>query len=228
MIEIGRLTPPNDYHEYGTKWWNNEECPYSYTYLDLEDTYSKEYFDSIYHIDRHKSVALYKYMQSIFKQLFNAPFKSVLELGCGGGEITKIFEKEGLKYLAVEGSSSGIIHLLKEKIPAKNVVKGDIRFSNEYYGHYDICMCTEIAEHIEPWFASKIPEVCSRHSDVVWFSAAKGNAPPHYNHPNEAPIRAWDNIFFLYGFTHYVNLNGEAGRADRLYLNEQAIQNICQ
>lgn len=79
-----------------------------------------------------------------------------------------------------------------------------------------------MAEHIEPWFASKVVENCTRHANAVWFSAAKGDARPHYHHSNEAPIEAWDRLFAFFGFTFGVVLDGRYGRADRLYLRGNA------
>ena len=82
-------------------------------------------------------------------------------------------------------------------------------------------MCTEVAEHIEPFFASKIVENCILHSEVVWFSAADRNRRAHYHHSNEQEIEVWDNLFAHMGFPFYVPLNGMYDRASRLYFSER-------
>ncbi len=109
-------------------------------------------------------------------------------------------------------------------IPNTSILHCDLKFLNPLERTFDVVMCTEVAEHIEPWFASKIVENCTRHSDVVWFSAANGSAPPHFHHMNEAPIEAWDNIFAQFDFRYHLPLSGLHGRADRVYLNHRSVQ----
>lgn len=93
---------------------------------------------------------------------------------------------------------------------------------------FDLVMCTEVAKHIEPFFASKIVENCIDHSDVIWFSAAVRNRPPHYHHSNEVDISAWDNIFAYFGYNLFIPLNGMHGRADRLYISSNLKESLVK
>jgi Methyltransferase domain len=215
------------YHRYGTQWWTNLACPLAYKYLSLDAMYAPEYFDeTMGHPSHAQSLRLYTYMQETYAKVFGKNFSSVLELGTGGGEITRHFHEAGLDLIAVEGTSAGVQKLLSLGIPEHQVLKRNLKFFNKLDRTFDLAMCTEVAEHIEPWFASKIVENCVSNANVVWFSAARGNVPPHYHHINEAPIEAWDNIFAHFGFNFQIPLNGTMGRADRLYLNEVSVGQI--
>lgn len=216
------------YHKYGTFWWTNLECPYAYKYLNLDSMYPPDYFGpNVGHPTEQQSSALYNYMQQVYALLFNRQFNDVLELGTGGGEITSQFHKNNLDYIAIEGTTAGVEKLKSIGIDPDKIVKANLKFFDGINRKFDISMCTEVAEHIEPWFASKIVDNCVRHSDVVWFSAAPGNEPAHYHHINEISMSAWDNIFAHFGFNYSVHLNELISRASRLYLNKNAIDRIC-
>ncbi len=213
------------YHDYGTLWWTNQRCPYAYKYLDLDSLCPATYFaPGGGHPSRKVSGKLFNYMRAQYRGLFGADFGSVIELGTGGGEITRHFEEAGLDYLAVEGTEAGVARLRETGIPAEQILHRNLKFMPAQDRRFDLAMCTEVAEHIEPWFASKIVENCIAHADAVWFSAAKGDNRPRYHHINEAPISAWDNIFAHMGHCHFVELDGMASRADRIYLNQRAME----
>lgn len=223
-LKVFREDEDTGYHDYGTQWWTNPECPYAFKYLALDALYEPTYFDeSRGHPSYARSKELYAYMQSVSVDLFGRRFSSILELGTGGGEITRHFHEDGLDFVAVEGTTAGVEKLLSLGIPRERILQRNLKFLERLERKFDIAMCTEVAEHIEPWFASKVVSNCVEHADVVWFSAAKGDAPPHYHHINEVPIQAWDNLFAHFGFNCFVELNGTMGRADRIYLNEKLV-----
>jgi len=89
-------------------------------------------------------------------------------------------------------------------------------------------MCTEVIEHVEPFFAGRIVEFMTKHSDFIWFSAADRNRPPHYHHINEQNIEVWDNLFAFFGFNIFVKLDRKFDRAYRLYINakNEKVKNI--
>lgn len=161
---------------------------------------------------------LYEYMQKVYQEITGSKFKSILELGTGGGEITAQFVKHNLDVFAVEGSESGINKLYSLGVNPENVLKCDLRLMNSLDREFDLVMCTEVIEHIEPFFAAKVVEQCTKHSNYVWFSGADRNRIPHWHHINEVGIEAWDNLFAFYGFNSYVKLEEGRLRADRLYI----------
>lgn len=208
------------HHPYGNDWWVNRACPFAFKYLALDALYPTGYFSLEGHPDTATGRAIYEYMQKVFRDVFGRPFASVLELGTGGGEITREFALHELDYLAVEGTTAGVATLAKNGIDMARVVHADLKFLPDLKRSFDLVMCTEVAEHIEPFFASKLVDNCIRHGDVVWFSAADRNRRAHYHHINEQDIEVWDNLFAHMGFPFYIALSGLHERASRLYFSK--------
>jgi hypothetical protein len=212
----------NGYHKYGNAWWVNEKCPYSFQYFDLDSIYPTNYFgEGTGHPDEQIAKDLYGYMQETYKKLFNRKFNSVLELGAGRGEITQEFLNDNIDFAVVEGTTSGVEGLIQKGIPKERIVKQNLKLLKPLGRTFDLVMCTEVAEHIEPFFASKVVENCTCHGPAVWFSAANRNRRAHYHHMNEQDIKVWDNIFANMGFSIAVHLDQRHGRASRLFLSDQ-------
>lgn len=219
-VEIFKNKKDRGYHKYSNAWWYNLNCPYAYNYLDLDSLYPKQYFENENsgHPDFSVSEDLYEYMQQIYNKVSGKNFQSILELGTGGGYITNQFYKHDLDFYAVEGSEEGINKLLNIGITENQIMKSDLRKMVSLNRSFDLVMCTEVIEHVEPFFASKLVELCTSHSNYVWFSCADRKRKPHWHHINEISIEAWDNLFAFFGFNSFVELDGRHSRADRLYM----------
>ena len=212
------------YHKYGNDWWYNRKCPYAFQYLKLDDLYPSEYFNSkIGHPTSEIALDLYTYMQKIFRLVFERSFDSILELGSGRGEITSQFYKNNVDFVTVEGTRCGVAKLLEVGIPKDRIIFQDLKFMQPLGRKFDIVMCTEVIEHVEVFFTSKIIENCILHSDVVWFSAADKNRKAHYHHMNEQDIEAFDNLFAHVGFKRFIILDGRHNRASRIYFSDNII-----
>lgn len=211
----------NGYHNYSPKWWTNKACPYSYKYMSIDPLYPSAYFEIPDHPNLSAGYQLYSYMQDTFISCFDRTFRSVLELGTGSGSLTKQFANHNVDYMAVEGTEAGVEKLKKIGLDEEKIRRYNVKFMPNLQRRFDLVVCTEIAEHVEPTFSSKIVDDCIQHSDVVWFSSTDGSGSrPHYHHPNEQPIEAWDNLFAHMGFPYFIPLNNLYGRASRLYVSE--------
>jgi|688.fasta_scaffold546184_1 2-polyprenyl-3-methyl-5-hydroxy-6-metoxy-1,4-benzoquinol methylase len=222
-VQVFKNEIDNGYHKFSNAWWYNINCPYSFNYLDIDSLYPEIYFqnDDTGHPNQLISQSLYEYMQKVYQDITGKKFKSILELGTGGGEITVQFVKDNLDVFAVEGSESGINKLYSLGVSPEKVLKCDLRLMKSLDREFDLVMCTEVIEHIEPFFAAKVVEQCTKHSRYVWFSGADRNRIPHWHHINEIGIEAWDNLFAFYGFNSFVKLEQGRLRADRLYIKSE-------
>lgn len=206
------------YHGFGNDWWLKPRCPHSFKYLAIDTMYPDAYFDGHGHPADQAALDLVDYMQDVFRRLFSRELGSVLELGSGGGEITRVFAQRNFDFITVEGTDAGVRRLREIGIAPERILQHNLKFMPALERRFDLVMCTEVAEHIEPFFASKVVENCIRHADAVWFSAADRNRSAHYHHINELPMAAWDNLFAHMGFAHRIELDGRHGRASRVYL----------
>jgi len=224
QIPVFRDGQDRGYHEFSNYWWVNTHCPYAFQYPNIDSMYAGSYYQApdVGHPDDAIASDLYGYMQDVYKRVFGREFASILELGTGSGHITQQFLRHGLDVVAVEGTLEGVERLTQMGLPKERVVHANLKFLEKLERSFDIAMCTEVAEHIEPWFASKVVENCIWHSDVVWFSAADRNRLPHYHHMNEIDIVAWDNLFAHMGFPLAIPLDGRHGRASRLYFSKRS------
>jgi hypothetical protein len=216
------------YHGFGNDWWLQPDCPASFKYLSIDDLYPPPYFTGHGHPSDSIAVDIVEYMSDIFRRLTGRALESVLELGSGGGEITKIFNNRGLDFISVEGTAAGIGRLAEIGIPPERIVHQNLKFLKPLGRRFDLVMCTEVAEHIEPFFASKVVENCVTHADMIWFSAADQSAAAHYHHINEQPIEVWDNLFAHMGFPFLIELDGRHARASRIYLSSMPRINLAQ
>jgi hypothetical protein len=129
--------------------------------------------------------------------------KGLLEMRNGGGFYAEKFEALlGDGFVTVEGSGHGVQATLKRSTPAKQVKNWDLRLPLYLGRRFDLVVCTEVAEHVEPVFSSQIVLNLVLHSDVVWFSSAHDGThnDAFINHPNERPLKLWESLFDFYGY----------------------------
>ena len=112
---------------------------------------------------------------------------SVLDLGCNVGAWTKEFRRYGVRAIGVDG-------------PGMDAeVEADLREPLDLGERFDLVLCLEVAEHLEPESASVLVDSAVRHADrVIWSAATPGQGG--YRHVNEQPHGYWARLFKERGF----------------------------
>jgi SAM-dependent methyltransferase len=205
-------------------WWFDSNFEHSFEIFNLDAFYQEDYFSED-HVD---SEAVKKYVDYTLKygeKVLNKPVNSVLELGCGGGWFTEEFLDRGIDITAVEGSKVGYEETI-QRVPEERVINHDLRNRLDINQKFDIALCTEVAEHIEPPFSSQLVQNATNHSDLVWFSFEEPETNEnHYHHMNEQPAKFWHNLFQFYGYEMH-SLPEEvtaqvSGRGEYLILSDE-------
>lgn len=122
--------------------------------------------------------------------------KSVLDLGCNVGWWLHYLIKGGVEdVVGIDGDN--MIPLLK--FPVEKFQSHDLRFPLDLNRKFDLVICVEVAEHLEPEYADELIQTIVRHSDRVFFSAATPYSGG-WHHVNEQPHSYWVELFKKHGF----------------------------
>ncbi len=122
--------------------------------------------------------------------------KSVIDFGCGTGDLLYPFEKKGIEVLGIDGSSANRNHC---KINKDNFLLFDIRDIYKSKKKYDLCFCLEVAEHIEEKHSNSLIDSLTQSSSSIVFTAA----PPWQlgvHHVNLKPYSWWVKKFEAVNF----------------------------
>jgi len=192
----------------GSGWWENETIPQSYSMAQLDTTYPETYFTSgSGHPSGDWSTEMYTKYVLRYTSLFmpgQSNITSLAEFGNGGGYFAKKFvDKLGASnVVTVEGSGAGVAETLRRNVPIGSVIQHDLRHTLFLGRRFDVAVCTEVVEHVEPVFSSQIILTLVLHADVIWFSFKPygANHGVWVNHPNERPLKMWKNLFDFYGY----------------------------
>lgn len=125
--------------------------------------------------------------------------KSVVDVGCGVGFLLAEFDKKGCDICGVEGD------WLEEpsiKFPVDALVRADLERPFSLDRRFDLCVSTEVAEHLEPERAESFVADLTRLSDVVLFSAAIAGQGGT-GHKNEQWQDYWVELFGAQGYDFY-------------------------
>jgi SAM-dependent methyltransferase len=121
---------------------------------------------------------------------------SIIDFGCGSGDILAPFEKKGVRVFGVDGSRTNKKH---SKINKEDFLVYDLRRKYRSRVEYDLCFCIEVAEHIEEKYSDIFVNNLTRASTTVIFTAA----PPGQegiHHINLKPYEWWIDKFQKHDF----------------------------
>lgn len=102
----------------------------------------------------------------------------VIDVGCAVGELVKWYLDHGVDAYGLEGSRNCLPFL---QVSEDRVLIRDLRLVNTGIGKFDLVQCLEVAEHIEPEYASTfVDNLCSL-SDSILITAAPPGQRGHYH-----------------------------------------------
>lgn len=151
----------------------------------VSETYSSEFFKM-----HEPWLAEYESIANLLVSKLD--FATAIDLGCGNGYIIARFAELGKEVAGVEGSTHAINFM---PASVKSLVRiGDLTVPFTF-GYFDLVVCLEVAEHIEPSGADTLLDnVCGHARQFVFFSAAEPGQCG-YDHVNERSHEYWIDGF---------------------------------
>jgi len=136
------------------------------------------------------------FCDTVWKTL--GPFKTLVDLGCGIGEFVAHFNRV-YHILAVgfDGAENCLTHMAPGSVIYLQDLRAPMKWGNP---KFDLCMCLEVAEHVEPEYADTLVDSCCSMSDLILFTAAKPGQLG-LGHVNLQEIPYWCAKFKDRGFT---------------------------
>ena len=117
--------------------------------------------------------------------------KSVIDMGCGSGDLLAPFEKKGLDVLGIDASIAIQDYL---KIKRANFILLDLREAHYPLKKYDLAMAVEVGEHVEEEFADiLVDNICRSGKTVLW--TADSELRGGFYHPNPQKPDYWTSKF---------------------------------
>ena len=154
-----------------------------------EAIYPRSYFEGI---DRDQRMLYERFADAIAERFAPA---SVVDVGCGTGRILARLAEHGIAVRGIDGSRSAI----RGSLVPDRIMRWNLERPLPDIGQFDVAICTEVAEHLEPSSAGTLVSSLTRLSDTVVFTAATpGQGGRH--HLNEQPHSYWEERFSQSGY----------------------------
>lgn len=134
--------------------------------------------------NHEKYVKSAEIVAAIIHDLFRP--KRLIDLGAGCGVYTNYFSMRGVEALAIDGVTPPVEHSYSVPFQVRDLT---VPFEN-IWGHFDLALCLEVAEHIPESLSDTFVDNLLRFSDRLILSAAQPNQGGHH-HVNEQPKRYW-------------------------------------
>ena len=155
----------------------------------LEDIYPNCFFK-----DRHHLSWRVNPLCTAIQMAYHAG--KVIELGASIGDLVDEFSRRGVYTIGIEGSRKVLKHLVCGR--GKMHIQ-DLRLPlPDKYGRFELALCFEVAEHIEPEYVDVFIGNLTRLSDQLCMSICEGDGGRY--HVNEQPIAYWEEKFAKKGY----------------------------
>jgi len=157
----------------------------------IDDTsliYNKSYFKQLKKVEEDSVVKVVKILFKYFHP------RTVVDLGCGVGIYLKIFKDLNVKNIVGYDRSKAAQNLFC--CDNKCFVLADLRkpICHPTINYYDLCLCMEVAEHIEEKYVHIFLDNVTFFSKTIVFTAADVQQPG-LGHVNLKPKSYWLNLF---------------------------------
>ncbi|MBT5873253.1 MAG: methyltransferase domain-containing protein [Candidatus Latescibacteria bacterium] len=156
-VEIFKEDTDHGFLGANQNWWFDPSFEHAFSIFDLDGFYPDQYFEA----DHVNSEVVNNYVTAVLnlgQMILEREVTSILEVGSGGGWFTEAFIKKGIDCFAIEGTKAGYDKCLARGIPEKCIMRHDVRMPIVLDRKFDMVLCTEVAEHIEPPFSSQLVE----------------------------------------------------------------------
>ncbi len=167
----------------------------------------KKDLDYIYNEDFSKGELRNKAWTREFYQMITHVFdvESVIDFGCGTGDILVPFEREGMQVLGLEGSKW---NAQRKLLQDENFQIHDLRQRFTVKQKYDLCFCFEVAEHIDEKYSDRLVDNLTGAGSTILFTAAPPGQDGH-DHINLKPKAWWRAKFSQRNFEFSPTLTDE-------------------
>jgi len=122
---------------------------------------------------------------------------SVVDFGCGVGDWLAAFQRQGVE--EVLGLDGDWVPLENLRIARTSFLRADFRQISALPRQFDLALCLEVLEHLEPRYCDRVLDVLASTSELVCFSAAIPGQGGH-EHVNEQFQSYWVDAFRQRGF----------------------------
>lgn len=120
--------------------------------------------------------------------------KRVIDWGCASGLYLVPFKRYGCRVLGLDADNASAKQLEDEES-----MLADLRYPIPIPLKFDLALCIETAEHLQPEYADQLVENVAHSADTVFFSAAHPGQGGQ-NHWNEKTPEYWRIRFDKHGF----------------------------
>lgn len=176
---------------------------------DLDKAYSPKFFKQRISLNWRAEIMVDAVMSVIEGKHKHFKIGSVVDVGCGNGDILREFSTRGMTILGIEGTANAeqgmligrddlLIWDLRYKLNRDHVCLID-RFNVSHKNKFDLALCLEVAEHIEDEYATTFIKNLTSLSDTIIFSAAPPGQGGRY-HVNCQHYEYWFYKFNAQGF----------------------------